>query len=571
MKDNKKQKHRVIHRLRANITFNLVFSIVLLLAVFSFIAISIGYWQFSERFTEEYSDNAIRIANAAESYLNTDDLDEYLRLLDPKNQEYSAKTGYTYTDKETYEIERYYESYYLIQALCDKVKAEFIYVIRPDTTDYQHITFVMNVVNSKSEFSPYDVGYVRETTNDDYREKYRRLYESESTEEIVVRDKGFIETGSHITAMIALYNYDNEIVGILCVQRQMEALTSSRIKFTVRVLIVLGVIALLSVVLYFWYMNRKLISPVKIITKETARFSSLPTKAETSLSEQLHSRDELSVLASSIDRMEIETLDYIENLTKATAERQRIGTELELAAQIQQGMLNLVFPEHEAFEIFASMNPAKEVGGDFYDFFMIDADHLCISIADVSGKGIPAAMFMTVSKIMLYDSALVYSSPAEILRNVNERICSNNQSDMFVTVWLGVLDLTTGRMIAANAGHEYPYLYHDGSFELLRDKHGFVIGGMNGVRYTDYEIQLKHGDAIFVYTDGLPEATNAEEEIFGVAGVTEALNSAPAATPFAVLAHMQQAVDAFVADAPQFDDLTMLCLKYKGKPDRQND
>ena len=211
------------------------------------------------------------------------------------------------------------------------------------------------------------------------------------------------------------------------------------------------------------------------------------------------------------------------------------------------------------------MTPAKEVGGDFYDFFLIDSDHLCMVIADVSGKGVPAALFMMASRIILANNAKMGKSPSQILTDTNAAICSNNREDMFVTVWLGILELSTGKLIASNAGHEYPALMQaDGKFELYKDKHGFVIGGMDGVRYKEYEMQLRPGAKLFLYTDGVPEATDANDELFGTDRMLEALNSDLGAKPEDILKNVRAAVDGFVKDAEQFDDLTMLCIDYKG-------
>ena len=186
-------------------------------------------------------------------------------------------------------------------------------------------------------------------------------------------------------------------------------------------------------------------------------------------------------------------------------------------------------------------------------------------MADISGKGVPAALFMMVSKIILQSCAMLGKSPAEILKKTNEAICSNNQEGMFVTVWLGILEISTGKLIAANAGHEYPMVRTpDGGFALYKDKHGFVIGGMSGSRYREYELQLTPGSKLFVYTDGVPEANNANKELFGSERMLAALNRAPEASPEAILQNVRQAVDDFVEDAEQFDDLTMLCLEYKG-------
>lgn len=246
-----------------------------------------------------------------------------------------------------------------------------------------------------------------------------------------------------------------------------------------------------------------------------------------------------------------------------------VKAELNTATQIQNGMVPNIypaFPERKEFDIYAGMYTAKEVGGDFYDFFLVDEKHLAMVIADVSGKGIPAALFMMASKILIGDRTLMGGTPAQILEFVNDRICSNNQAEMFITVWLGILDIETGNVIAANAGHEYPVIRRNGGkYELLKDKHGFVVGGMEGVRYKDYEFTLNKGDSIFLYTDGIPEANNAAQEQFGTDRMVDALNINPDGAPEEILSNVKNEVNSFVGDAIQFDDLTMLCLRYNGE------
>ena len=243
-------------------------------------------------------------------------------------------------------------------------------------------------------------------------------------------------------------------------------------------------------------------------------------------------------------------------------------TELNMATEIQSGMLPSIFPafpERAEFDIYASMDPAKEVGGDFYDFFMIDDDHIAIVIADVSGKGVPAALFMMSSKILINDHALMGGSPAEILKKVNKQICKNNDAHMFVTVWLGILEISTGKLTTASAGHEYPIINTNGKYELLKDKHGLALGAFEMSKYSDTELILKKGDSIFVYTDGVAEATDANNELFGTDRTVDALNAVPeGASQKEILDAVRSAVDAFVKEAPQFDDLTMVGLKYNG-------
>ncbi len=313
-------------------------------------------------------------------------------------------------------------------------------------------------------------------------------------------------------------------------------------------------------------LGKRIVKPLNTIVKRISelREGNLEFKME----DAYRTGDEVEELAQSFADLSHKTVEYVETVKRVTAEKERIGAELSLATQIQAAMLPHIvpaFPDRKDFDIIGSMDPAKEVGGDFYDYFLIDDDHLCMLIADVSGKGVPAALFMMASKIILQSVAMLGGSPAEILTRTNEAICSNNEAQMFVTVWLGILELSTGKLTAANAGHEFPALRQpDGSYALFKDRHGFVIGGMEGVKYREYEVQLEPGASLFVYTDGVAEATNAQNELFGTDRMVEALNRKPDAAPMEVLKNVRAAVDDFVQEAEQFDDLTMLCMTYKG-------
>ena len=242
-------------------------------------------------------------------------------------------------------------------------------------------------------------------------------------------------------------------------------------------------------------------------------------------------------------------------------------TELNMATEIQAGMLPSIFPafpNREEFDLYASMDPAREVGGDFYDFYLVDNDHLALICADVSGKGVPAALFMMISKTIIQNFAMLGLGAAETLNKANEALCVRNTMEMFVTAWIGILEISTGKLTCANAGHEYPAVYRDGRFELFKDKHGLVLGGMDISRYKEYEITLNKGDKIFVYTDGVPEATSEETELFGTDRMLDALNNRAEGDPKEILETVRASVDSFVGPAEQFDDLTMLCLEYKG-------
>ncbi len=277
--------------------------------------------------------------------------------------------------------------------------------------------------------------------------------------------------------------------------------------------------------------------------------------------------DEIEVLAQSFDDLTKKIVQYIKDITQITKEKERIGTELELARKIQADMLPNIypaFPDRPEFDIYASMRPAKEVGGDFYDFYLIDKDHLGMVIADVSGKGVPAALFMMMSRILIKNYAMMGYSPAQVLEQTNNSICMNNKEDMFVTVWYGVLEISTGKITAANAGHEFPIIKKQGGkYELLQDKHGFVIGGMEGMKYAEYEIQLDSGEMLFLYTDGVPEATDGENKMYGTDRLLEAMNSKEHTDPLELLGSITDNVDQFVGEADRFDDMTMLAVTIK--------
>ena len=523
-------------------------NIIATLVLFSILISVIGYTSFTDAILKQYADSAFRTARIAASVVDADRMEEY-----------AASGGAT---------EEYTRVYDMLDRICNRSSATFVYVIQPDISDYGHITFLFSTMKAGQGYQHYEFGYLRETTNDDYRRKYQKLYEGESERELVVRDRGYIETDPHITAMVPLKGEDGKTKAILCVQYQMASIIEERNSFVRKVLITMILVAAAVSLGQVFYLGRRLLHPLQIITKEASRFASENEMRDEKLSSVIKNRDEIGQLARAIDQMEEQIQSYVEKITSITAEEEKMRTELSLAARIQLEALPgtfPAFPDRNEFDIYASMKPAKDVGGDFYDFFLVDDDHLCLVIADVSGKGIPAALFMMVSRTILANIAMMGMSPKEVLEKANEAICANNKEEMFVTVWLGILEISTGKVTAANAGHEYPVLKKpDQDFEILIDKHGFVLGGMEEVKYREYEFDMEPGSKLFLYTDGLPEATDNEQNMFGVELMMDALNESLNLSTKEILDHMKGRVDGFVGSAPQFDDLTMLCIEYFG-------
>lgn len=310
--------------------------------------------------------------------------------------------------------------------------------------------------------------------------------------------------------------------------------------------------------------DRNVAEPVIALTKYVDSYE----KGSLALEPVIFKEDnEIKRLSDSFSHMIEKTELYIADIQKITAEKERIGAELNVAAKIQADMLPCTFPafpEREEFNIYAAMNPAKEVGGDFYDFFMMDERHLAIVVADVSGKGVPAALFMVIGKTLIKDHTRSDRDLGEVFGEVNGLLCESNNEGLFITAFEGVLDLATGELRYVNAGHELPFICKKGeSFRPYRIQAGFVLAGMEETRYQCGSIQLEPGDKVFQYTDGVTEATNGDNELYGMERLENILGEYAALPPARLLPEVKADIDRFVGEAPQFDDITMLCLEYR--------
>lgn len=399
-------------------------------------------------------------------------------------------------------------------------------------------------------------------------------------ENLVLMEQGVYDFPPYITnyeefgwlssAAAAITAPDGTVVANAFVDFSMNQVMADRQAFLLRLAAVLAAVTLVLIVTLAYGFGRAVVRPINQLAKATGSFVSDKERNQSSSAISLleiRTGDEIENLSCSIRQMEQEINTYIANLTQVTAERERIGAELDVARNIQASMLPCIFPpfpQREEFSIFASMDPAKEVGGDFYDFFLVDDDHLALVMADVSGKGVPAAMFMVIAKTLLKNAAQTGASPRAVLEKVNDQLCENNDAEMFVTVWLGILEISTGKLVCANAGHEFPAIRRaGGEFELFRDKHGFVLAGMEHARYREYELTLCGGDTLFVYTDGVPEATDSQNRLYGTDRMLAALNRQKEAGCQELIRGLRADIDGFVGDSPQFDDITMLALEFK--------
>ncbi|MCR4891429.1 MAG: PP2C family protein-serine/threonine phosphatase [Lachnospiraceae bacterium] len=385
-----------------------------------------------------------------------------------------------------------------------------------------------------------------------------------STEVILGPDVGYGET---VAAWAPVLDSEGNLVAMVeadCIMADLNKVIRRQASFILGFQILFILISALAII---YMLRRVVVSPVTYLTNLVDSYEHGELMEDLS---KFKYDDEVRSLALSFQDMTARIETYIRDLTIVTAEKERIGAELNVATQIQADMLPRIFPpfpDRNEFQLYATMNPAKEVGGDFYDYFLIDEDHLVLVMADVSGKGVPAALFMVIAKTLLKNRAQMgnFTGPGQILMDVNNQLCEGNEAELFVTVWMGILTISSGHLVSASAGHEYPAYFRGESFGLEKERHGPPLATMEGLRFRETETDLKPGQSLFLYTDGVTEATSADVELFGEKRLTDSLSAHATDDVTDLLKHVREDIDSFVGDAPQFDDITMLCLKYLGE------
>jgi sigma-B regulation protein RsbU (phosphoserine phosphatase) len=373
--------------------------------------------------------------------------------------------------------------------------------------------------------------------------------------------------GQIATAAYPVHNSQGRPVALVCVDFLVDQINTEVLTMNLIIVTCVFTLMLIFIVVYSTFANRHLVRPIEKLTTAAKELTENLDKDHAYKSD-IHTQDELEELSLAFEKMDVELRDYIVQNMNITAAQERINADLDTAANIQESQLPSTFPAFPGrydFDIYASMTPAKTVGGDFYDFFLVDEDHLALVMADVSGKGIPASLFMMISKLLIQSRVMMGESPAEALNNTNAQLMQNNAAHQFVTVWLAVIDLKTGKGIAANAGHEHPAIRRaNGKYELVVYKHSPPVATMKRMKFKEHEFELFPGDSLFVYTDGVAEATDSNNELFGAERMLEALNKNPDAKPKEILKNVMDGIDEFVKDAEQFDDITMLSITYNG-------
>ena len=495
-------------------------------------------------------------------------------------------TAYAYTksaaelidgDKIAYYLETgeeddyYYEILDFLNAFRLNTDIQYYYVFVPFEDDLVYIWDANILKPGEMEIDVCELGY-REEYMEGGKEATYSIYKQNPPEEIeLVNDDKY---GYIASAYSPVFNSSGEPVAVVGVDVYMPDLQANMREFLVAVVVTIMLVVLVAILLCFFFVKRKIVNPINKI-RDASRSMVENLENEESMEVSVKTGNEIEELFDSFKQMYGDVRDYINQLSVVTAEKERIGAELDVAAHIQASMLPCIFPafpERKEIDIYATMDPAKEVGGEFYDFFMVDDRHLAIVMADVSGKGIPAALFMVIGKTLIKDHTTPGRDLGKVFTAVNNLLCEANSEGLFITAFEGVLDLVTGEFNFVNAGHEMPFVCKaDGAFEPYKIRPGFVLAGMEGMRYRAGSMILEPGDKIFQYTDGVTEATNIHNKLYGMERLEVILNKVKCGTPHEILPAVKADVDEFVGEAPQFDDITMLCLEYKERMEIKED
>lgn len=543
--------------------------ILLLALALTITAAAVGYDVYAGTMDAHYQMLAMNVSKTAASLVNAEEVGE---LVAQVMEIYRKDPAPTYdSDEEWAEYLSQYtgiseqESFTTLYDTLYKIKtANNVLSMYISYMDSESMTGIYIIDADKTE-----TGCPTGTWDIIYPQNYEAMKHPENGFEAYITDTE--EYGWLCSAGAAVLDDSGKAVAHVFTDISMESVMADRQAFLMRLCaILIGITTVITLAL-IKVVNTALVKPINSLASAASSYVEAKEEGEVSALALLdiHTGDEVENLSHALKRMERDINGYIENLTHVTAEKERIGAELSVATHIQASMLPCIFPafpNRREFDIYATMTPAKEVGGDFYDFFLVDDDHLAVVIADVSGKGVPAALFMVIAKTLIKDHTQSGKPPEEVFTEVNRQLCEANDENLFVTAWMGVLEISTGKLVYVNAGHNPPVIGRkNGETEFLRSRPGFVLAGLDFTKYRAGSLELMPGDLLYLYTDGVTEAMNTAQELYGEERLKRTLDANVSAAPEEIFKAVKKDLDDFVADAPQFDDITMLAMRYLGR------
>ena len=502
----------------------------------------VGFYQFDRQFDRQYRTTMISIAKTARDSLNADLFPRYLETSLPDGSWYAVHD--------------------ILQRLVNDFELNLMYVSYVEPPDYSKIHYIYNPVRTGSKYKEFPLGHFEVYKQPIYNNSVKRVFEKGET---IVRNTLNTRTGAHITANIPVRNHLGKVVAVLGAQKSVAEFAKVRQNYFFWTMGIELFFIFIYIILLSSYFRKTFIRPIVSITREAQRFAA-DSSHTSDILERVKNHDEIGTLAKSINKMENDIRDYITNLTKVTSEKERMNTELNIATSIQAGLLTTKPICTDTVSVMACMTPAKEVGGDFYDYSLLGDEHVVIIVADVSGKGVPAALFMAMGTTLLRDHVGMVRyeniSFSGDVGEVNNVLCRHNEGGLFITAWIGILNTKTGHLTYIDAGHNPPLLMHDGKFAYVPlGKKGLPLAAMEDFPYKKNELYLAPGDRLILYTDGVTEAQDTKGQLYGEDRFRQYAEGHKEEQQKQFIDGLLDELSSFQKD--QFDDITVLLLDYK--------
>ena len=479
-------------------------------------------------------------------------------LDDPFSKEYMDRFAYLINDD-------FWVSRAVMEKAVDYAQLDSVAIVIPDEERHR-IIYVIDGYDLEHAYAPGQ--WIRtDIPGQDSLETIEKIASSDASMIFGYGDvNGWIATN-----YVKLYDKEGNFIAYVTGDIYINDFVKSVARNFIFFLLALLMLVILTAVIISFVAKRNIIDPINLLAESAYEYTKRDKTAEEVTETFFENRSmgaslEMDTLGRTLSDMEKDINETMRRIREMTSEKERLSAEMSLATNIQAGVLKTDFPaypDRHEFDIFASMTPAKEVGGDLYDFFLIDDDHLCMVVGDVAGKSVPAALFMMITTIIIRNVATMEKSVSQIMKKTNQQLCRNNKEFLFVTVWLGVYTISERKLTFANAGHENPVIFRksEGEFEFYITKHDPPLGIDEDMEFSEDTVDLAPGDKFFVYTDGVVEVTRGDDVLYGNQRLLSCLNANASLQVKELLGVVEGDVGKFIEGAPQFDDLTMLCLE----------
>lgn len=524
------------------LNFKILIGFIILAVAICFTNYFIGLKKYKNTIQEVYNTNAYTIANIAASYVDGNKIAEYL------------KTNTIDDD--------YNEMAQRINTLRANSQADYIFISVPNEDGY--LTYIFDAVSANPDIPR---NYINDTDpmNKAFKDIVLEIYNTGKKSDNYFISKSAY--GENTSAIIPIFNDKNEVTALLDVDIPMSLVKSSIRDYLINAVVTSSLIIILIIVIYLNFLRINVVAPIKIIAESAKNFVQSGNKLSGELP-NIRTNDEIQLLAEALIKMQIDIQNYINNLSKINADKERFATVLNVATEIQASMLSCIlpsFPKRNDLDIYALIYPAKEISGDFYDFFLIDDNHLCVVIADVTGKGVPAALFMVITKTLIKDNAISGKSPAQVFNSVNIQLCENNEANMAVTAFMAILEMSTGKLTYVNAGNNAPLIRkQNGSFEKIKINSEPAFAVINNTVYNQNDTILKSGDILFMHTSGVSKVRNINNEAYDDTKLLNMMNNINDSDIKTIIESTSKDIFNFSNTSEHSDDITLLGLTYKG-------